>query len=128
MVQCKKMNEEFFAKLHKEITTTGELIRARQEEKQGILDDFTSESKRFFFGKISEKSLAASVKKTNVELMRLDGSIKASISRTKKLCDAVKNLVQKQSPIPFRATISGISGGSSGKSSKKKSRKKKKRR
>jgi len=123
MAQEKKMNEEFFAKLHKEITTTGELIRARQEEKQGILDDFISETKRFFFGKISEKALAASVKKTNAELHRLDSNIRTAIARTKVLSDTVKNLVQKQVPIAYRATLSGISGGVE----KKKARKKKRR-
>ncbi len=126
MVQEKKMNEEFFAKLHKEITTTGELIRARQEEKQGILDDFTAESKRFFFGKISEKALAASVKKTNAELHRLDSNIRVAISRTSSLCDNVKSLVHKQAPIAFRATISGIAGGVD-KKAKKKAKKKKRR-
>ena len=50
MVKEKKMNESLFAKLHKEITIAGELIRARQEEKQGLLDEFTEESKRYFFG------------------------------------------------------------------------------
>ena len=122
MVQEKKMNEEFFAKLHKEITTTGELIRARQEEKQGVLDDFIAESKRFFFGKISEKSLAASVKKTNAELHRLDSNIRAAISRTSVLCDTVKSLVHKQAPIAFRATLSGISGGVERKKARKKKR------
>jgi len=126
MVQAKKMNEEFFAKLHKEITITGELIRARQEEKQSVLDDFTAESKRFFFGKISEKSLAASVKKTNAELHRLDSNIRAAISRTAALCDTVKSLVHKQAPIAFRATLSGIASGVE-KKAKKKAKKKKRR-
>jgi len=125
MVQEKKMNEELFAKLHKEITTTGELIRARQEEKQGVLDDFTAESKRFFFGKISEKSLAASVKKTNAELHRLDSNIRDAISRVRKLCEDVKSLVAKQAPIGFRATLSGITGGAE--KAKKASKKKKRR-
>lgn len=130
MVQAKKMNEEFFARIHKEITTTGELIRARQEEKQGLLDDFASESKRFFFGKISEKSLASSVKKTNNELKRLDANIKAAMSKTKKLCDSVKTLVAKQAPIAYKATLSGITGGkvkAKKKANKKKKAKKKKR-
>ena len=131
MVQAKKMNEEFFARLHKEITTTGELVRARQEEKQGLLDDFTSESKRFFFGKISEKSLASSVKKTNKELKRLDANIRAAIAKTKKLCENVKTLLGKQAPIAFKATLSGISGGKAKmkkkKKVKKKAKKKKKR-
>ena len=49
MAQAKKMNENFFANLHRQVTTIGELIRARQEEKQRILDDITYESKRLFF-------------------------------------------------------------------------------
>ena len=130
MVQAKKMNEEAFSKLHRELTTIGELIRARQEEKQGLLDEFTAESKRFFFGKISEKSLAASVKKTNVELMRLDKGIREAMARSRKLADNIKSLVGKQQPIGFKATLSGISGGAKKakkKKAKKKSKKKKRR-
>jgi len=144
MVQSKKMNEELFAKLHKELTTTGELIRARQEEKQGLLDEFTAESKRFFFGKISERSLAASVKKTNKELQRLDKGIREAMSRARVLSDKVKSLVAKQKPIGYKATLSGIGGGkvkkkktmmkkkvkkrkTTKKKAKKKTRKKKKR-
>jgi len=123
MVKSKKMNEEAFARLHKELTTVGELIRARQEEKQGLLDEFTAESKRFFFGKISEKSLASSVKKTNKELKRLDAGIRSAMSRARQLSDNVKTLVAKQAPIGYRATLSGISGGAV-KAKKKKAKKK----
>jgi hypothetical protein len=122
MVQAKKMNENVFAKLHKELTTIGELIRARQEEKQGLLDEFTAESKRYFFGRISERSLAASVKKTNKELKRLDKGIRSAMSRDKQLADKIKALVAKQAPIGYKATLSGISGG---KIKKKKAKKKK---
>lgn len=123
MVQAKHMNEELFAKLQKELTTTGELIRARQEEKQGLLDEFTAESKRFFFGKISEKSLAASVKKTNNELKRLDSGIKSAMARSRDLADKIRSLTGKQVPIGFKATLSGISGGASSKVKNKKSKK-----
>jgi len=132
MAKTKSMNEEVFSKLGKELTTAGELIRARQEEKQGLLDEFTAESKRFFFGKISERSLAASVKKTNNELQRLNNGIKVAMSRARNIADKMKSLVAKQVPIGFKATLSGISGGKSAakKVSKKKSKKssKKKRR
>ena len=123
MVKSKKMNEEAFSKLHKDLTTVGELIRARQDEKQGLLDEFTAESKRFFFGKISEKSLASSVKKTNKELKRLDKGIRDSIARVRSLCENVKGLVGKQAPIAYKATLSGISGGKK-KASKKAVKKK----
>ena len=122
MVKSKKMNEELFARLHKELITTGELIRARQEEKQGLLDEFTAESKRFFFAKISERSLASSVKKTNKELQRLDKGIRAAMSRARVLADKVKSLIASQAPIGYRAALSGIS---SGKAKKKKVVKKK---
>ncbi len=110
MVQAKKMNESFFVKMQKDLTAAGELIRARQEEKQGLLDEFDSECKRFFFGKISEKALASSVKKTNFELKRLDKSIRDTISRARQISTREQSLVSAQAPIGFRATLSGISG------------------
>ncbi len=125
MVQEKKMNEEFFSRLHKELTTAGELIRARQEEKQGLLDEFDAECKRFFFGKISEKSLAASVKKTNNELRRLDNEIRANIRRVRSVANRATSLTSAQSPIAFRATMSGIAGGRAKKVKKRKARRKK---
>ncbi|MFH1326906.1 MAG: hypothetical protein ABIH59_02155 [archaeon] len=122
MVQAKKMNESLFAKLQKELTIAGELIRARQEEKQGLLDEFEAESKRYFFGKISERALASSVKKTNKELKRLDGQIRANISRVRNVGDRASKLASVQAPIGYRATLTGIVGG---KVKKKKVKKKK---
>ena len=40
MVQTKKMNESLFAHHLKQLNVSGELVRARQEEKQGLLDEF----------------------------------------------------------------------------------------
>ncbi len=40
MVQTRKMNESFFVKMLKDLTVAGELIRARQDEKQSLLDEF----------------------------------------------------------------------------------------
>ena len=113
------MNEELFSELHKELTIAGELIRARQEEKQGLLDEFNAESKRFFFGKLSEKSLASSVKKTNKELKRLDHEIRKNIARVKGIITRVSKLASEQAPVGYRATMSGISGGASEKKPKK---------
>ena len=111
MVQVKKMNESFFAKILKEFNVAGELIRARQEEKQGLLDDFDSECKRFFFGKISERALASSVKKTNAELQRLDGDLRTNITKSRRAGDRATTLVSAQAPVRYRATLSGIVGG-----------------
>lgn len=123
MVRVKMMNENFFAKILKELNVAGELVRARQEEKQGLLDEFDLESKRFFFGKISERALASSVKKTNKELKRLNKQIRDNISRSKKAADRATKMVTSQAPIAYKATLSGISGGKK-KSAKKKTSKK----
>lgn len=111
MARTKKMNEGTFAQILKEFHAIGELIRARQNEKQSILDEFDSESKRFFFGRISEKALESSIRKTNKEIGRLDREIRSSISNAKMLGKRMDTLVTNQSPLSFRATLSGISRG-----------------
>ena len=111
MAQTKKMNESFFAQLLKDFNVAGELIRARQDEKQGLLNEFDSECKRFFFGKISEKALASSVRKTNAELQRLDSEIRNNITKARKLSDRAGKLSSAQAPHGFRAKLSGIIGG-----------------
>lgn len=126
MAQVKRMNEAFFAQLLKDFNVVGELIRARQEEKQGLLDEFDAESKRFFFGKISEKALASSVKKTNAELARLDSEIRKAISRAKGLSDRARKLTADQAPVSFRATLAGIVSSAGKKVKRKKVRRKKK--
>ncbi|MCK5149378.1 hypothetical protein KAJ87_00440 [Candidatus Pacearchaeota archaeon] len=111
MVQTKKMNEVFFAEILKDFNVRGELIRARQDEKQGLLDEFSAESKRFFFGKISERTLASSVKKTNNELARLDKEIRENITKARSASERAAKLSAMQAPINYKATISGITGG-----------------
>ena len=111
MAQTKKMNLSFFVKMQKDLTSTGELIKARQEEKQALMDEFDKECKRFFFGKISERALASSVKKTNKELQRLDRSIRDIISRARSISSREMTLVSAQAPITYKATLSGITGG-----------------
>lgn len=111
MVQTKKMNESFFAHLLKEFNVAGELIRARQDEKQGLLNEFDAECKRYFFGKISEKTLASSVRKTNGELQRLDSEIRKAITRARSASTRAAKLSANQAPIKYLATLSGISGG-----------------
>jgi len=108
MDQTKKMDESAFAEIVKEFNAVGELIRARQDEKQALIDEFNSESKRFFFGKISERTLASSVKKTNTELQKLDNQIRMTINKAGTLAAQAKRLAQAQSPRRFKATLSGI--------------------
>ena len=113
MDRTKKMNEATFGQILKEFHAVGELIRARQNEKQAILDEFDSESKRFFFGRISEKALESSIRKTNKEIGRLDREIRSSISNAKLLGKRMDTLVTNQSPLSFKATLSGMSRGGS---------------
>jgi len=125
MVQTKKMNLSFFVGMQKDLTATGELIRARQDEKQALMDEFDKECKRFFFGKISEMALASSVKKTNLELKRLDKSIRDTISKVRSISTREMALVSSQVPIGYRATLSGITSGKKKKAVKRKVVKKK---
>ena len=127
MVQVRMMNEELFAKTIKEFNVAGELVRARQEEKQGLLDEFDKECKRFFYGKISRRALQSSVNKTNNELHRLDGEIRMNMGKSRHAGNRAMHIVSAQVPVAYRATLSGISGGGAGKSKKRKARRKKRR-
>ncbi|MBR9702295.1 hypothetical protein GOV13_05235 [Candidatus Pacearchaeota archaeon] len=124
MAQTKKMNVSFFVKMQKDLTAAGELIRGRQDEKQALMNQFDKECKRFFFGKISERALASSVKKTNLELKRLDNSIRTTMARARSLSAREMALVSAQAPIGYRATLSGVSGGKKKKKAVKKKAKK----
>ena len=126
MAQTKKMNLSFFVEIQKDLTASGELIRARQDEKQALMNEFDKECKRFFFGKISERALASSVKKTNLELKRLDKSIRDTMSRARNISTREMVLVSAQSPISYKATLSGIVGGKKKKAAKRKVVRKKK--
>ncbi|MFH1151879.1 MAG: hypothetical protein V1788_02015 [Nanoarchaeota archaeon] len=126
MAQTKKMNLSFFVEIQKDLTASGELIRARQDEKQALMNEFDKECKRFFFGKISERALASSVKKTNLELKRLDKSIRDTMSRARNISMREMVLVSAQSPISYKATLSGIVGGKKKKAVKRKVVRKKK--
>jgi len=108
MAQTKKMNEQAFAKLVKEFHAVGELIRARQEEKQSLIDEFDSERERYSAGKISKKALESSVAKTNKEFLRLDKEIRRQIARANALGNMAKSLASQQAPKVFRAKTSGI--------------------
>jgi len=118
------MNEEFFAKTLKEFNVAGELVRARQEEKQGLLDEFDTECKRFFFGKISRRALQSSVNKTNKELRRLDSEIRQNIAKAHSSGNRASKLMSAQAPVGFRATMSGIAGGSTKKPKRRKAKRK----
>jgi len=120
--KTKKMDESTFAQIVKEFNAFGELIRARQDEKQAVIDEFNSESKRFYFGRISEKTLASSAAKTNKELRRLDEQIRATIEKAGDLAAQARKFASAQSPKSFKAILSGVvSSGSKRPARKRKS-------
>ena len=108
MVKVKMMNENVFAKLVKEFNALGELIRTRQEEKQSVLNQFDTELARYKRGNISENTLASSIKKTNLELMKLDKNIREIIDKSMKYSARINDLVRSQRPIAYRARESGL--------------------
>jgi hypothetical protein len=108
MAKTKTMNENSFSKLAKELSALAELVRTRQEEKQSVIDEFEKERGRYKTGKISENTLASSVKKTNLELIKLDNSIRETIQKAVNLSTRMQAFLRSQSPKAFRAKESGF--------------------
>lgn len=124
MAKEKMMNEARFSKMVGEFNSLGELIKTRQDEKQSVMDEFDSERKRFHSGKISEKTVESSARKTNSEMAKLNGEIRNIISRANKMANTIKELVSNQSPKVFNARVSGISLGATKKKAMKKVKRK----
>jgi len=108
MAKSKKMNEAALAKLIKELNSVGELILARQDEKQSIMNDFDAERARYTKGRISEDTLLSSARKTNAELIKLDKSIREAIIKAGKISMNIRTFAIRQAPKVFRASISGV--------------------
>ncbi|SRR6056297_576045 len=109
MVKVKRMDENSFVLLTKDLNILAELVRTRQEEKQAVLDEFEKEKERYSKGKIPEKAFNNIVKKTNMEIERLDKTIKDSIRKGLVKIRSVERLIEKQKPKNFKAKESGIS-------------------
>jgi len=122
------MNEARFSKLVGEFDALGELVKTRQDEKQSVMDEFDKERARYRAGKISEKTVESSARKTNKEMAKLNGEIKNIISRANKMADVIKTFVSSQSPRVFRSSVSGISLSGAKKKTRKKAKKKVKKR
>jgi hypothetical protein len=108
MAKAKMMNENSFAKLVKEQSAIGELIRTRQEEKQSVMNEFDKEGGRYKSGKLSEDTMKSSSAKTNKELARIDKNIRENIMKSNKLGVRIREFVGKQAPISFFVKVSGI--------------------
>jgi len=110
MVSSKKINTIEVANILKDLHSGIELLRTRQEEKQAVVDQFDSEEKRLFFGKISEMAVMSSIKKTNKELEKIDKEIKKIIISSNKLIQKLEKNLTQQNPYKFHATLTGIAG------------------
>ncbi|HKL24323.1 MAG TPA: hypothetical protein VJ912_03235 [Candidatus Nanoarchaeia archaeon] len=123
MVKSLKLDQKRLDRLVQNLNSIGEMIRARQDEKQSVIDDYEAERKRFKSGKISKATLMSSKNKTNKELMRLDKNIRDAMSKARNTEETMRKLISKQAPKVVRATESGIglkkSGGKKKTSSKK---------
>ncbi|MBR9705639.1 hypothetical protein GOV14_01260 [Candidatus Pacearchaeota archaeon] len=126
MAETKKMNESAFAKIIKEANAVGEFIRTKQDEKQAVINDFEKEKKRYRAGRISEKTLASSVTKTNRELQKIDKVIRISIQKVAKITKKAKEFAGNQKPKRFKATERGVKNAAPKKKAKKKASRKKK--
>ncbi len=78
----KKLDASRLSELIKEIHTFGELIRAKQEEKQAVIDEFNEEDRRFLVGKLSQrtdliKKLKSVLRMPRKNSRRLKSSLKA---------------------------------------------------
>jgi len=108
MAKAKMMNESSFAKLVKELSALGELIRTRQEEKQAVIDEFDKEKARYRKGKISEDTMKSSSKKSNKEFSRINRDIRVAIVKSNKLGMRIREFIGNQSPKIFITKVSGI--------------------
>ena len=104
----KRMNQQNFGKIVKDLTSFAEVIRSRQDQKQIIINDFDKERKRFKNGKISKKALSASVPRVRRELDRLDKQIKRNILALKNVAKRVEKFALAQAPKKFKVSMSGI--------------------
>ncbi len=104
----KKLKESDLASIIKELHSLGELIRARQEEKQAVINEFNSEDRRFLVGKLSQRTINSSIKKTRAELKRLNQEIRDTIKESKEKLNEIDKLISAQSPKRFRVSLSGV--------------------
>jgi len=104
----KKLDASRLSELIKEIHTFGELIRAKQEEKQAVIDEFNEEDRRFLVGKLSQRTVKTSIKKTKLEIKRLDKEIKECIKDAAKKLKEIEKLFKSQTPKKFRIGLTGI--------------------
>ena len=117
MVTEKKMDELSYEEIVKELSATGELLRAHQNEKQSVLNDYDGERKRFHNGIIAKTALSSSVPMVRKMVRDLDKAIREDIRNIHKIAVKTQKFADRQAPKAFKVTLSGIKFG--GKKSKR---------
>jgi len=112
MAKEKRMNQTDFEKIAKDLTAFAEIIRAKQDQKQTMINDFAKERKRYHSGKISKKALAASVPRVRKDLQQLNNEIKKNIKNLHKVAEKTKKFAMRQSPKNFRVSLTNIKAAS----------------
>ena len=111
MVTEKKMDELSYEDIVKELSADGELLRAHQNEKQSVLNDFDSERKRYHTGVISKSALSTSVPMVRKMVRDLDKAIRQDIRNIHKIALKTQKFAERQAPKPFHVALSGIKFG-----------------
>src|SRR5687767_7126911 len=107
MANEKRMDQNAFNSIVKEVTAVGGMIRTHQDEKQSVMNNFIAEKKNFHMGKISKKALSSSAKKVNKELYNIDVAIRKQILNLAKVANQAKTFAAKQHPRAFKASVTG---------------------
>jgi len=128
MAKEKKMDQIGFEKIVKEFSSYAELVRAKQREKQAVMDGFDKEVRLYRRGKISRDALSAAVPRMNNEINKLDKSIKKHIANVDKTAKTLIAFSDKQAPNKFKATMLGVRSAVSRKIKSRKLKSKKKKR
>jgi sulfate adenylyltransferase subunit 1 (EFTu-like GTPase family) len=122
MATEKDFNQASFTQIAKDIEIFAHEIKTAQDQKQIVIDNFEKERKRMQDGKISKKSLVASIPKVRKELQRLNDVIRKNIQSLNRTAGKIRDFSMRQSPKSFIVTVSGIksSGGAKKKPAPKK--------
>lgn len=122
MATEKDFNSANFTQIAKDVEIFAHQIKTTQDQKQIAIDNFEKERKRCQEGKISKKSLVATIPKVKKELARLNDVIRKNIDGLDKTADKIKRFSNSQRPKNFKVTTSGVSlsGGAKKKAPAKK--------
>ena len=108
MIQISKINESRLDRLLREVVVRGEELRALQDEKQSVMDEFTNECERCRNGQISKQVLIESAKRVTSELASLDLKIRRNVRESQNHNKKVHVYLELHIPENYLATNDGL--------------------